>query len=464
MNCKFCNGELPEDVTLCPACGQENAQEMAEDPIAEETVAETAEEMVEETAEEVTEETTEEIVAEEPVKAKPKVWLVVLAIIGAVAVLAVLAGAVLFGTGAFDKTESYTVSGEKAEKARDTVVATVGDETLTNSALQVYYWQSVSDFYNTYGYYLDASVLDMSKPLDEQMYDEEAGTTWQQFFLEGALNTWSRYAALCMAAKEEGVTLTEEMQNYLDSLHTELESTAATYGYDSVEAMLAEDMSTVCDETGYMAYVTTNMVAGQYLNGKYEQMIPSMEEIETYYAENEAALNEQGISKDGSITTDVRHILICPKGGTTDENGETVYSDAEWETCRQQAQEILDKWAAEGGTEELFAQLAMEHTEDPGSMSTGGLYTDIYVGQMVEPFENWCFDASRKPGDTGLVQTVFGYHIMYFVESHEVWISSVEETILYEQSLALVNSAAEKWPLDVHYNKIVLGQTNTEAE
>ena len=129
-----------------------------------------------------------------------------------------------------------------------------------------------------------------------------------------------------------------------------------------------------------------------------------------------------------------------------------------------QAQEILDKWAAEGGTEELFAQLAMEHTEDPGSMSTGGLYTDIYVGQMVEPFENWCFDASRKPGDTGLVQTVFGYHIMYFVESHEVWISSVEETILYEQSLALVNSAAEKWPLDVHYNKIVLGQTNTEAE
>ena len=62
------------------------------------------------------------------------------------------------------------------------------------------------------------------------------------------------------------------------------------------------------------------------------------------------------------------------------------------------------------------------------------------------------------------MQTVLGYHIMYFVESHEVWISSVEETILYEQSLALVNSAAEKWPMDVHYNKIVLGETNTEAE
>lgn len=464
MNCKFCNAELPEDVTLCPQCGKENAEEIAEILSAEETAEEIIEETPEELVEETGEESVEETVDEEPAKTKPKVWLMVLAIIGVVAVLVVLVGAVLFGTGAFNKTESYTVSGEKAVKARDTVVATVGEQTLTNSALQVYYWKNVNDFYNTYGYYLDSSVLDLSKPLDEQIYDEQAGTTWQQFFLEGALNTWSRYAALCIAAQEEGVTLNADLQTYLDGLHAELESTAATYGYDSVEAMLAEDMSAVCDETGYMEYVTTNMLAGQYLDSKYEQLHPSMEEIETYYAENEAALNEQGIAKDGSITTDVRHILICPKGGTTDESGNTVYSDAEWETCRKQAQEILDQWAAEGGTEELFAQYAMEHTEDPGSMSTGGLYTDIYEGQMVEPFEEWCFDESRKPGDTGLVRTTYGYHIMYFVESREVWINKVQDNILYERSLELVNGAVEKWPMDVKYNKIVLGETNTEAE
>ena len=92
----------------------------------------------------------------------------------------------------------------------------------------------------------------------------------------------------------------------------------------------------------------------------------------------------------------------------------------------------------------------MEHTEDPGSMSTGGLYTDIYKGQMVEPFENWCFDASRKPGDTGLVQTVLGYHIMYFVESSELWIDKVQDNIVYERSLEMVNNA--------------VGETNTEAE
>ena len=112
-----------------------------------------------------------------------------------------------------------------------------------------------------------------------------------------------------------------------------------------------------------------------------------------------------------------------------------------------------------------FAQFAAEYTEDPGSMATGGLYTDVYVGQMVEPFENWCFDETRKPGDTGLVQTNYGYHIMYFVEAREIWVTNVTDTIIYERSLSLVNDAAAKWPLETKYKKIVLSELQlTTAE
>ena len=38
---------------------------------------------------------------------------------------------------------------------------------------------------------------------------------------------------------------------------------------------------------------------------------------------------------------------------------------------------------------------------------------------MVSEFEDWCFDSSRQPGDTGIVQTSYGYHVMYFVSTNE---------------------------------------------
>ena len=34
---------------------------------------------------------------------------------------------------------------------------------------------------------------------------------------------------------------------------------------------------------------------------------------------------------------------------------------------------------------------------------------------MVANFNDWCFDSSRKPGDTGIVESDYGYHVMYYV-------------------------------------------------
>lgn len=476
MNCKFCEAELPEGVTLCPVCGKENA----EMPVVEEIPAETltaeempAEELTEELAEELTEEELteaalaagegEEEQTEEETAPKKKGWKIAVAVISIVTALAILAGAVLFGTGAFNKSVSYTVSDEKAIQKSHTVVATVGDLELTNSGLQLYFWQSANDFYNNYGYYMDASVLDFNKPLDQQIYDAETGTTWQQYFLDAALSSWSRYAALCMQAKEDGFTLTDEMQANLDSVPGQLESMAQSYGYETAEEMLAADMGAGCELDGYMEYVRVNMIASQYLDAKYNAITPTMDEIEAYYKENEAALNEQGIVNDGSKTVDARHILICPKGGTEDADGKVTYSDAEWEACRLEAQKLLDQWKAEGATEELFAQYAASYTEDPGSMSTGGLYSDIYEGQMVEPFETWCFDESRQYGDSGLVQTTYGYHIMFYVDSREVWITNVSDAITYERTLAMVDAAAAKWPLKTNYKKIVMGALQSQS-
>ena len=50
----------------------------------------------------------------------------------------------------------------------------------------------------------------------------------------------------------------------------------------------------------------------------------------------------------------------------------------------------------------------------------GGLYNGITVGQMVESFESWCFDETRKEGDVGVVHTDYGCHLIYFVGVRDI--------------------------------------------
>ncbi len=109
-------------------------------------------------------------------------------------------------------------------------------------------------------------------------------------------------------------------------------------------------------------------------------------------------------------TVNVRHILITPNGS----NSDTEAAKAE---AKEKAETLLQQWKDGEATEASFAALATESTADPGSAATGGLYENIRRGQMVQAFNDWCFDASRQAGDTGIVETSYGYHIMYFVST-----------------------------------------------
>lgn len=106
-------------------------------------------------------------------------------------------------------------------------------------------------------------------------------------------------------------------------------------------------------------------------------------------------------------TVAVRHILF-----KTDSSADEEALAA----AKQSAEDVLAQWKAGAATEDSFAELAKEYSAD-GNAFGGGLYTGIYRGQMVAEFQDWCFDESRKPGDTGIVKTDYGYHVMYFVEN-----------------------------------------------
>ena len=111
-----------------------------------------------------------------------------------------------------------------------------------------------------------------------------------------------------------------------------------------------------------------------------------------------------------------RHILIKFKGGETDPHtGETVYSEEEKHLAKTNAVQLLETFIAGERTEEAFAELANQHSDDKAK--NGGLYEYVYNGQMVEPINAWIFDESQTAGNCAIIESAYGYHVVYFVNS-----------------------------------------------
>jgi parvulin-like peptidyl-prolyl isomerase len=88
------------------------------------------------------------------------------------------------------------------------------------------------------------------------------------------------------------------------------------------------------------------------------------------------------------------------------------------------AQDILKKYLDGAKTEDSFAELAVKYSED-GNAADGGIYEGVTQGYMVAEFENWALKDGRKAGDVGIVETTYGYHIMYFIESEKTTWSDI---------------------------------------
>ena len=127
----------------------------------------------------------------------------------------------------------------------------------------------------------------------------------------------------------------------------------------------------------------------------------------------------KGASDNNFPLVNVRHILVAFEGGTADPStGAMIYTDEEKNAAHVEAMKILKEWTNGEATEESFAALANEKSDD-GDGTTGGLFEDVIPGQMVENFNDWCFDEARKAGDTDLVETEYGWHVMYYVGDSE---------------------------------------------
>ena len=348
---------------------------------------------------------------------------------------------------------NYSGTAEEVKNAAGVAISTVGDLSLTNGELQIHYWSLIYQKMRT-GYL--QYYVNFSKPLNEQVYNPKTGMSWQEYLLKEALEIWHQMISVRQHAEKSGFTLDAEGIEYVEKLDEKIQQDAEDGEYDSVEEMLSNLYGPSVTREHYKNYLYTSYYATAYTNHHRDTNTPTMEEIETYFTENESKFTSNGITKESGFHHNVRHILIVPEGGTT--NGSTTtYTEEEWEACRVKAQGLLDEWLAGEATEDSFAELAKLHTEDPGSKKTGGLYEDIYKNQMVKEFNDWVFDESREYGNTGLVKTSYGYHIMFYVKSTPSWIVYTRNTIQDVRLAELIDTSKKDYPITTDFDAIKLG-------
>lgn len=202
---------------------------------------------------------------------------------------------------------------------------------------------------------------------------------------------------------------------------------AACRGGASLESLADPDNGAVYSHTETAAYADNPVLNWVFDDARRDGDIDVVESSSSYTV----ALFHSKARYEYN-TVDVRHVLIQPEASTlsSEDEGYQADVDAKKAAAKARAEELYAQWQSGDATEETFADLARENSAD-GNAAEGGIYTEIYQGQMVQSFNDWCFDASRQSGDSGIVETDYGFHIMYFVgQSTPYWKVQVRDNLV----------------------------------
>lgn len=126
------------------------------------------------------------------------------------------------------------------------------------------------------------------------------------------------------------------------------------------------------------------------------------------------------------------HILIDPDTFKS-ENKDLSDEEAD-KKAKEKAEELLKQIKEGELTKENFEAIATKNTAD-----SGVFYEDVAPGDMVIPIDEWLFDENRKANDLEVVESEFGYHVMFMVSISD------EAAYFVEARKDLYLEKLEKW-------------------
>lgn len=363
--------------------------------------------------------------------------------------------------------ESLKTSASEANQPLDDYIASVFGEYCTEDTVRLY----MEQFYLTANY-RGKYAID-NKPTDEEIskyYDEHKKDYYQINFSYLAVP----YDASSDEKKAESEKTIKKYMSKVTDRQSIIDLVPTVYK-DYIDADVQSAMQADSTLSKEEAVKNATETYKSNVDGTiYASQAPFSDEINNwlldekqptgtvkYYANEETGyayiiLKTEQPTRSEDETYAVRHILIMPK--TDDESqtdqttGQTTYTDEQWAAAKEKANKIFEEYNSGDKTEYSFALLAEANSDDTASTSAGssdafgGLCEAVALGEMVPEFENWATDKSRKYGNTDIVKSDYGYHIMFFVYDKP----SYESQLIIDARNAKFDSIIDEVDFDLH--------------
>lgn len=207
----------------------------------------------------------------------------------------------------------------------------------------------------------------------------------KQLLEKDALDGLIAEALLVQAAKDKGISVTD--QQIMDQIKT-MKTGMSEEEYQ--EALKAQSLT----EASLKERVRINLLADALFKKVTEGVTVDPADVEKFYNDHKAELAQ----------VKIRHILIEARDGTA--------TQEQKDAAKAEAVGLISQ--LKGGAD--FAELAKQHSDDPGSKDNGGLY-DFFFNKEESEFVTEFTDASLALAKGAITETPvhspqFGYFII----------------------------------------------------
>ena len=254
----------------------------------------------------------------------------------AVLLIVVMIGNLLVGAGIFMRARTAAES----------------DDFKVNGAMMTYYVNSVYSTYVNYYYEMYSSLMSSSSSsidvhslmgidpnvsLKKQVYNEESGQTWFDYFADMAKQQVEQQLVYCQAARAAGVELSEDDYAAIDASIEQLKAYATMYGY-SFENYIAANYGKGVKEKDIRRAMELGQLASKYAQVKNEEFLGAStpEKVQAFF---EANMNDY-------LSADYLSYTFTATKNADAENADTLYA-ADKDKITAAAEKLLALTTAE---------------------------------------------------------------------------------------------------------------------